>query len=159
MRETIQGLQTGPRVVFVESLQGYFAAWNNGTEGEGIWAQRFDAQGAKLGIAYSVLAVDLSNDTVGDDRLGQLAIAHDPLSDQFQMMARGQDPGNGIAPLFQWRTDSAGQVVGAAPVVLLPEVYVPSPEIVSDGKGHFLAIYRKNWGELWVTMANFGDPL
>lgn len=155
MRETVQGLQMESRVVWVESLQGYLAAWNNGTEGQGIWAERFDAQGATLDKAYSVVAANLQNANVGDDRIGQLAMAHDPISDTFQMMARGQDPGNGIAPLFEWRTDAVGVVVGTAPNVFVPEVYVPGPEIAADGKGHYLAIFRKSWGELWVTVGNY----
>ena len=99
-----------------------------------------------------MLAGNFSNADVTDNGYGQVGLAYDGTLDRFELNVRGNDPGNGIAPLWRIRLGSDGRPMNMTPMRTNPATLDPFATVTGDGAGNFLVVYRLDYARVVTTL-------
>jgi len=142
------------RLAYSPTLNRYVVVWtrSGGFPVYNIFAQKIAPDGTRDGNAYIVQAPNLSDTDVTNDGFGQVGMAYDAAADQFEVALRGNDPGNGLAPVWRRRLTSAAVAANMTPVRVESGSVDPWPVVVSDNTGNFLIVYRLDYPRIAATL-------
>ena len=147
------GLHREHRVAYSPVMNRFLAVWTHSTDmPPTIYGQKLAGDGTRDGDAYVVLAGNFTNADVTDNGYGQVGLAYDPSIDRFEVAVRGNDPGNGIAPLWRIRLGSDGLPMNMTPQRTNPATLDPFPTVTGDRSGNFLVVYRLDYARVVATL-------
>jgi len=142
-----------PKVAFNSASRTYQVMWitYTGTGGQ-VLGKRFNLDGSAIDAEpYTVKATSRTNSYYGDDTFGELGLAYEPVSGNYLVAFRGQDAGDGIAPLWRMVADSEGKGSNSSIWEVERGTRSPEPVVVPNGDGGAMIFYRPSWFDLFVV--------